>query len=132
MRMGWLLSRIIFLQVYTAAFCYADESGANHIEPPITESDRDHWSLKPRHRVDIPATNFAHWQRNDIDAFIARGLERQGLTPQPEADRRTLIRRVSLDLTGLPPAPDDVAAFIADESPHAFEALVDRLLASSA
>ena len=132
MRMGWLLSRIIFLQVYTAAFCYADESGANHIEPPITESDRDHWSLKPRHRVDIPATNFAHWQRNDIDAFIARGLERQGLTPQPEADRRTLIRRVSLDLTGLPPAPDDVAAFIADESPHAFESLVDRLLASSA
>ena len=132
MRMGWLLSRIIFLQVYTAAFCYADESGANHIEPPITESDRDHWSLKPRHRVDIPATNFAHWQRNDIDAFIARGLERQGLTPQPEADRRTLIRRVSLDLTGLPPAPDDVAAFIADESPHAFAALVDRLLASSA
>ena len=132
MRMGWLLSRIIFLQVYTAAFCCADESGANHIEPPITESDRDHWSLKPRHRVDIPATNFAHWQRNDIDAFIARGLERQGLTPQPEADRRTLIRRVSLDLTGLPPAPDDVAAFIADESPHAFEALVDRLLALSA
>ena len=132
MRMGWLLSRIIFLQVYTAAFCYADESGANHIEPPITESDRDHWSLKPRHRVDIPATNFAHWQRNNIDAFIARGLERQGLTPQPEADRRTLIRRVSLDLTGLPPAPDDVAAFIADESPHAFESLVDRLLASSA
>ena len=132
MRMGWLLSRIIFLQVYTAAFCYADESGANHIEPPITESDRDHWSLKPRHRVDIPATNFAHWQRNDIDAFIARGLERQGLTPQPEADRRTLIRRVSLDLTGLPPAPDDVAAFIADESPHAFESLLDRQLASPA
>ena len=132
MRMGWLLSRIIFLQVYTAALCCTDESGANHIEPPITESDRDHWSLKPRHRVDIPATNFAHWQRNEIDAFIARGLERQGLTPQPEADRRTLIRRVSLDLTGLPPAPDDVAAFIADESPHAFESLVDRLLASSA
>ena len=102
---------------------------ASYTEPPITASDRDHWSLKPRTPVEIPATSNKHGQRNPVDAFIAAELERLGLTPQPEADRRTLIRRVSLDLTGLPPTPEDVAAFIADESPLAFETLVDRLLA---
>lgn len=102
---------------------------ASYVEPPITASDRDHWSLKPRTPVEIPATLNEHWQRNPVDAFIAAELESRGLTPQPEADRRTLIRRVSLDLTGLPPTPDEVATFIADESPTAFELLVDRLLA---
>jgi len=105
---------------------------ASYVEPPITASDRNHWSLKLRTPVEIPATSGEHWQRNPIDAFIAAELERPGLTPQPEADRRTLVRRVSLDLTGLPPTPDEVAMFIADESPMAFESLVDRLLASSA
>ena len=101
----------------------------SYVEPPITASDRDHWSLKLRTPVEIPTTSSEHWQRNPVDAFIAADLKRLGLTPQPEADRRTLVRRVSLDLTGLPPTPDEVAMFIADESPTAFESLVDRLLA---
>ena len=67
---------------------------------------------------------------NPIDAFIQERLAREGLTPSPEADRRTLIRRVSLDLTGLPPTPEEVAAFLKDTSPDAYEKLVDRLLAS--
>ena len=102
-----------------------------YTEPPITESDRDHWSLKPRQPVEVSATSVKQWQRNPIDAFIAIELETRGLTPQPEADRRTLIRRVSLNLTGLPPTPDEVAAFIGDEAPTAYESLVDRLLESS-
>ena len=67
---------------------------------------------------------------NPIDAFIQARLEREGLQPAPEADRRTLIRRVSLDLTGIPPTPEETAAFIKDESPDAYEKLVDRLMAS--
>lgn len=110
-----------------------DDDTVDHAytEPPITASDRDHWSLKPRTPVEIPTTSIEHWQRNPVDAFIAAELERRGLTPQPEADRRTLVRRVSLDLIGLPPTPDEVTAFIADESPMAYESLVDRWLESS-
>jgi hypothetical protein len=70
------------------------------------------------------------WGRNPIDAFILDGLEPDGLAPAPEADRRALIRRASYDLTGLPPAPEEVESFEADPSPDAFERLVDRLLAS--
>jgi len=105
---------------------------ASYTEPPITDSDRDHWSLKPRHSVEIPTKAFENWQRNPVDAFIAAELETHSLTPQPEADRRTLIRRTTLNLTGLPPTPDEVAAFLSDESPTAYESLIDRLLTSSA
>src|SRR5262249_58399988 len=65
-----------------------------------------------------------------IDAFIDERLSRQGLKPQPEASRRTLIRRVSLDVTGLPPMPEEVNAFLKDTSPNAYEKLVDRLMSS--
>lgn len=111
--------------------CADDAATVDHVytEPSITASDRDHWSLKPRQSDAVPTTKNEHWQRNPVDAFIAAELESRGLKPQPEADRRTLIRRVSLDLTGLPPTPEEVATFIADESPTAFESLVDRLLA---
>ena len=72
----------------------------------------------------------ANWARNPIDRFIQATLAKHGLSPAPEADRRTLIRRLSFDLTGLPPARDEVAAFLADPAPDAYERLVDRLLAS--
>ena len=70
------------------------------------------------------------WPRNPIDYFILDRLEREGLAPSPEASREALIRRVSLDLTGLPPTPAEVDAFVQDQSPNAYEKVVDRLLAS--
>jgi hypothetical protein len=92
-----------------------------------------HWSLRPRGTPKPPAftdRNARAWVRNDVDAFILERLRAKGLRPAPEADRATLIRRLSFDLTGLPPTPKEVAAFAADESPDAYEKLVDRLLAS--
>ena len=89
-----------------------------------------HWSLTPLQRPGVP--RFANSSRtpNPIDAFVRRRLDKHGLKPTVEADRPTLIRRVTLDLTGLPPTLDEIDAFLADESPDAYERLVDRLLAS--
>ncbi len=91
-----------------------------------------HWSLIAPVRPALPKVQNQRWVRNPIDNFILARLEREGLKPTPEADRRTLIRRVSLDLTGLPPTPEMVDAFLKDTSPDAYEKLVDRLLASTA
>jgi hypothetical protein len=99
-------------------------------ESPITDADRDHWSFLPLVRPDVPAVNDVGWVENSIDRFILARLERKELTPQPQADRVTLIRRVTFDLTGLPTTPEEVAAFAADNSPDAYSRLVDRLLAS--
>ncbi len=88
-----------------------------------------HWAFVAPVRPDPPPATDA-WARNPIDAFILDRLEREGLQPAPEADRATLIRRVTFDLTGLPPTPAEVDAFVADKSPDAYEKVVDRLLAS--
>ncbi len=88
-----------------------------------------HWAFKPPVRPALPKVENAAWTRNGIDNFILSRLEREGLKPQPEADRATLIRRVTLDLTGLPPTPAEVDAFLSDGSPDAYEKLVERLLA---
>lgn len=90
----------------------------------------DHWALQPIRRPALPAVKRATWARNPVDRFILARLEREGLTPSGEADPYTLIRRVTLDLTGLPPEPEQVRAFAADPSQEAYERLVDRLLAS--
>ena len=89
-----------------------------------------HWSLLAPQRPALPAVRDARWVRNPIDRFVLARLERAGLKPAPEADRRTLARRLSLDLTGLPPDPAEVERFAADRSPDAYERLVDRFLAS--
>jgi hypothetical protein len=89
-----------------------------------------HWAYAPPKRPDPPLVKNASWPRNPIDNFILARLEREGLRPSPEADRATLLRRVSLDLTGLPPASAEVDAFVADHSPDAYEKVVDRLLHS--
>ena len=89
-----------------------------------------HWSFIPPVRPDPPAVRDAAWPRNAIDAFVLDRQEREGLRPSPEADRATLLRRATLDLTGLPPTPAEVAAFLGDDSPDAYERAVDRLLAS--
>ena len=89
-----------------------------------------HWSFVPPERSEPPKVRQADWPRNDIDRFILAKLEREGLTPSPEASRETLIRRLSFDLNGLPPTLEEVDTFLADRSEDAFERLVDRLLAS--
>ncbi len=91
-----------------------------------------HWANIPPVRSEPPAVKDDKWVRNPIDRFLLARLEREGLVPSPEADRETLIRRASLDLTGLPPTPAEVDAFVADKSQDAYEKLVDRLLAEDA
>ncbi len=89
-----------------------------------------HWAFVPPTRPIVPVVKATRATANAIDAFILTTLERQGLTPAPEADRRTLIRRLSFDLTGLPPSPRDVEAFVASRDPQAYEKLVQQYLAS--
>lgn len=89
-----------------------------------------HWSLIAPVRPPLPAVTGQAWVRNPIDAFVLARLEARGLVPAPEADRRTLARRLSLDLTGLPPAPEEVEAFVNDASSSAYEHLIDRYLES--
>ncbi|RUL88668.1 PSD1 and planctomycete cytochrome C domain-containing protein [Tautonia sociabilis] len=89
-----------------------------------------HWGFVPPERPELPEVSAPNWCRNPIDDFVLARLDREGMTPAPEADRTTLIRRLSLDLIGLPPTPEEVDAFLADESPEAYEHLVDRLLSS--
>src|SRR5262249_18979329 len=81
-------------------------------------------------RPAIPRVKNAGWVRNPIDAFIAKEHEERGLKPRPEATKAVLLRRVHLDLTGLPPTPDELHAFLADASANAYEKVVDRLLES--
>jgi hypothetical protein len=90
----------------------------------------DWWSLRPLARPPVPAVKDRGWVRTSVDAFIVARLEAGGLRPSAEADRRTLIRRLTFDLHGLPPTSEEVEAFLADRRPTAYEDLVDRLLAS--
>jgi len=89
-----------------------------------------HWAYVPPKRPAVPKVKNAAWVRNPIDAFVLARLEKEGLKPSPQADRVTLLRRLSLDLIGLPPTPAEVDAFLADTRPDAYERQVDRLLAS--
>ncbi len=89
-----------------------------------------HWSFLPVQKPALPEVKTKTWETNPIDRFILARLEANGLQPSPEADRRTLIRRLHLDLAGLPPTPEEVQAFLADKSPQAYEKVVDHLLAS--
>jgi hypothetical protein len=96
----------------------------------ITEQDRQFWSFTPPRHVEPPATKNTAWPRGPIDRFVLARLESRGLGPAEEAPRRVLVRRLTYDLTGLPPTPEEVEAFVADTSAEATERLVDRLLAS--
>ena len=89
----------------------------------------DHWAFQPVIDPPVPAAD-ADWVRTPVDAFALARLHENGLQPSPEADRRTLIRRVSYALTGLPPTPEEVAEFVADANPQAYQELVDRLFTS--
>jgi hypothetical protein len=99
-------------------------------ETVAASSAAKHWAFRPVVRPTPPEVKDTAWVRNPINRFVLARLEREGIRPSPEADRVTLLRRVSLDLTGLPPSPAEVDAFLADHSPDAYEKAVDRLLAS--
>jgi mono/diheme cytochrome c family protein len=90
----------------------------------------EHWAFRAPVRPQPPLVRNAAWVRNPVDRFILARLEANSLKPAPEADRRTLARRAALDLTGLPPDPEDVEAFVNDKSPRAYEKYVDKLMAS--
>ena len=99
-------------------------------DEPESIARSDDWPFDAIVRPPVPAVKESGWVRGPIDAFVLAKLEAEGLAPAPEADRRTLIRRLSYDLTGLPPSPQEVEAFVGDDSTDAYERLVDRLLAS--
>lgn len=96
----------------------------------ITPAQRQFWAFQPIRKPAVPKVNPTAWVRNPIDAFILAGLQAKGLKPAAPADRRTLIRRATYDLTGLPPTTQEVTAFLADRSPSSFARVIDRLLAS--
>ncbi|MBX6314364.1 MAG: PSD1 domain-containing protein [Isosphaeraceae bacterium] len=96
----------------------------------ITDEDRAFWAFQPVKEAPPPAVQDRAWPKTSIDPFILARLEEKGLRPAPPADKRTLIRRVTFDLTGLPPTPEEVENFLKDESPDAFARVVERLLAS--
>ncbi len=98
------------------------------IETLIT--DTDHWAFQPVKNPVPPSVKNVNWVNNEIDQFILAKLESNGLQPNETADRRTLIRRAYFDLVGLPPTPDEFRSFVVDESPDAFEKVIDKLLAS--
>ncbi len=101
-------------------------------EPKWSAEQKGHWAFVPPIRPEPPAVKDRAWVRNPIDAFLLKSLEDAELAPAAEADRTTLVRRLTFDLTGLPPTHEAVESFVLDKSPDAYERLVDRLLASTA
>ncbi|HEY3939415.1 MAG TPA: PSD1 and planctomycete cytochrome C domain-containing protein [Bryobacteraceae bacterium] len=108
----------------------AGAPGPDSTAPIAATKPLRHWAYVKPVRPPLPQVADAAWCRNPIDRFVLAKLEREGLKPSPEAPKSTLLRRVYLDLTGLPPSPQEVDEFVADESPNAYEKVVDRLLAS--
>jgi hypothetical protein len=142
---NWKIACVAFLLAMVAPFAAAAqeivaETPKNQAtvdttpikEAPISEADREHWAFAPVVRHALPQTKEARWLRTSVDAFILAKLEAKGIAPALEANRATLLRRLSFDLTGLPPTPEELAAFESDKAPDAFERQVDRLLASPA
>ncbi len=107
-------------------------SGITTRSGEITAEERQFWSFQPVRNPPLPEVKNRTWVQSPVDRFILSKLEETGIEPARPADRRTLLRRVTFDLTGLPPTPEEIEAFLADSSPDAFAHVVDRLLASPA
>ena len=118
------------LYVWLGFSLYAGLAADNPQAPPNADARKTNWAYVKPVRPELPNVKHSHWPRNSIDFFILARLEKEKLKPALEADRATLIRRLSLDLTGLPPTIAEVDAFLADKSKDAYDKLVDRLLAS--
>jgi hypothetical protein len=119
---------VMGLAVASLGALVAAESGT--AKDPFTPAQRSYWAFQPVRRTNPPAVKHAEWAASPIDSFIGAKLEAKGLQLSPAADKVTLLRRVSFDLIGLPPTPQEVDAFVADKSPKAYETVVNRLLAS--
>jgi len=98
----------------------------------VTDNDKQYWAYQTLQKLEPPVVKHGEWCRNPIDRFILAKLEAAKIIPAPDADKRTLIRRVAFDLTGLPPSAEEVEQFVADAAPNAYEKVVDRLLGSTA
>ena len=98
--------------------------------PLFTDEDRNYWAFQTPVLHELPTVSDKRWVRSPIDAFMLSQLDEAGLSPTPPADKRTLIRRATFDLIGLPPTPEEVQAFLADDSDEAFARVIERLLAS--
>ncbi len=120
-------SRSVYLVSALTLAVHAEGAAAAH-EPPLPSGS--HWAFQPPERSPVPAVRDETWPKTDLDRFVLHKLEEDGLAPSPVADRRTLIRRATFDLTGLPPAAEDEDAFLADETKDAFSKVVERLLES--
>jgi len=107
-----------------------DPRAASASQKAWKDSGKDHWAWQPLKKSAVPEVRDAAWAKTPVDSFILAKLEEKNLKPNPSADKRTLIRRATFDLIGLPPTTDEVDAFLQDESPEAFAKVVDRLLAS--
>jgi mono/diheme cytochrome c family protein len=118
------------LWIQSGADWAESDSTATLKKREVSDEQRAFWSFQPLEDPAIPEGSSSDWGATDIDKFVARMHDRQGLRPVGRASTRVLIRRASLDLTGLPPTPEEVGNFLSDESPDAFAAVVDRLLAS--
>ena len=92
----------------------------------------DHWAYNPIQKPSLPQPSIPEWIRNPIDQFVLSTLEKKNLRPSPEATKRTLVRRLSFDLTGLPPTQEEVSSYLLDHSANAYEKVVDRLMRSEA
>lgn len=132
MRPELVLAGLLASLLASSVFADDKASPAAPAEPPIAVEDREHWSFRPLVRPELPMVRGVAWCRTPIDHFILARLEAAGLTPLPEAGRATLTRRLTFDLTGLPPTPAEVAEFVGDSAADAYERLVDRLMRSSA
>jgi mono/diheme cytochrome c family protein len=113
-----------------AAWIDAGALWPESVEAKTKSSEPSWWSFRKPVRPPVPIVKNTAWVRNPVDAFIMAKLEEKNLTPAPPADKLTLVRQAYFDLTGLPPTPEQVDAFIADNSPDAYERLIDRLLSS--
>jgi hypothetical protein len=124
-----LLGGVLLLIAASAGPTAQQTNAVQGKKAAVAEQDKP-WAFRVPVRPTVPLVKRADWVRNPIDAFVLAALEKEGLAPAPEADRRTLIRRLTFDLTGLPPTPEGVDAFVNDPLPDAYDRLVNRLLAS--
>jgi mono/diheme cytochrome c family protein len=122
----WVKGKLAGAPEKVAAVDSHDKTGP----PQVNEKNKQFWSFQPVARPDVPPTKRSDWIRNPIDAFILSRLEAANLSPALPAMKTSLLRRATYDLIGLPPTPEEVAAFLADDSPDAFERVIDRLLES--